>query len=384
MKLPRQRTQLLGAIGLLAAAIWWVSSPGVRQIDPDEEVAFYTAYLHWDTSGQLNLVLFGRLYEPERSSSVRRALVDRLIAPSLFDYIDKQPEDFDDESRRLMYDRLAPFLYDGESRVSLRLEVRGSGGQSVLRLPRTGAGGYFSIATSRANGRSLAEIAGDGLELKLEAIVPRDDTRRFEIRLPVPPRRVPLLVVSDVDDTIRIAEVTNRPAMIERVFLRPYEAVPGMSAIYAQLASGGARFHYVSGSPWQLEPVIREFLLSGRFPLGVLHCRHINWDFWNGDSLDLLEYKVATIERLLAQFASGGVLLIGDSGELDPEVYSRIARDHADRVAAIWIRLVNDAWDSERLAQAAARLGADRVMTTGDAAELAAAAEQLATEVKRK
>ncbi len=50
------------------------------------------------------------------------------------------------------------------------------------------------------------------------------------------------------------------------------------------------------------------------------------------------EYKPKVIEAVLAGLPGRRFVLIGDSGEQDPEIYGRIARAHADQVVAVYIR----------------------------------------------
>jgi hypothetical protein len=369
MGLLRSRKQLIWVTGTFVILSWL----GFRQagrIDADEEVAFFSPYLYWENQSTLRVVLRGRVYEPELDSRMRRAAVARVLEPALFQYIGKRPDEFDAAARERMVRLLHPFLNDGESRVPLEVRLRGAGGESKLRLPRTGAGGYFAAHVTEAGGRRLRELAGSGATLSVEAIVPPRDPRRFVAELAVPPPQMPLLVVSDVDDTVRIAEVTNRPRMIERVFLHEYEPVPGMAEIYGELSSRGAAVHFVSGSPWQVAPEIEAMLRGAKFPAAALHCRQIGWDFWNSDSLHTLDFKVAEISGLLDQFRSCPVLLIGDSGEHDPEVYTEIVRRYADRVAGVWIRRVGPPWDPARLAEVATRIGLDRAIAFTDSGEL--------------
>ena len=259
--------------------------------------------------------------------------------------------------------------------MRLTFRVRGRSGTASISTPATNAGGYFAVTTASAADRSIAEIVGDGDKLEIEAVLAGGDTRQFKVAVKVPPRSLPLLVISDLDDTVRIAEVLDRPKMIERVFLRPYEAVPGMPELYRQLADQGAWFHFVSGSPWQIAPVIEQFLGEAEFPPSVLHCREIGWDFWNSDPMHTKDFKIKTIETLLQQFGSCHVLCIGDDGEHDPEVYTEICRKHRDRVAAIWIRRVRAEWDTERLAEASMLLGTGRAIAFEKPDELASSWE---------
>ena len=50
------------------------------------------------------------------------------------------------------------------------------------------------------------------------------------------------------------------------------------------------------------------------------------------------EHKNGNLDRLAQEFPDVRWLLIGDNGQHDEQIYSRFARDHGDRVAAIAIR----------------------------------------------
>jgi phosphatidate phosphatase APP1 len=52
--------------------------------------------------------------------------------------------------------------------------------------------------------------------------------------------------------------------------------------------------------------------------------------------------KVEAIEPMLAAFPGRRFVLVGDSGEEDPEIYGKIARKYGRQIAAILIRNVTD------------------------------------------
>ncbi len=66
------------------------------------------------------------------------------------------------------------------------------------------------------------------------------------------------------------------------------KAAPGISAFYRKLNNSDTRFHYVSGSPWQLFPVLDEFLGDNSFPAGSINMKEFRanpgssefWDFF--------------------------------------------------------------------------------------------------------
>ena len=53
-----------------------------------------------------------------------------------------------------------------------------------------------------------------------------------------------------------------------------------------------------------------------------------------------MKYKLRTVNKLLRRYPKRKFILIGDSGEKDPEVYLQIARNRPDQVVQILIREV--------------------------------------------
>jgi len=139
-------------------------------------------------------------------------------------------------------------------------------------------------------------------------------------------------------------------------FAREFVAVPGMAAWMQRCAAAGptASFHYVSGGPHQLYPALAEFLQAQAFPPGTVHLRSVDLAheaFAAGAGTRV--HKLAAISRLLSDFPRRRFVLVGDSGEQDPEIYGELARAHRGRIAAIFIREVTVArTDDARYAQA--------------------------------
>ena len=50
------------------------------------------------------------------------------------------------------------------------------------------------------------------------------------------------------------------------------------------------------------------------------------------------KYKPAVIEPLLKMFPQRTFVLVGDSGERDPEIYAALAREHPQQIRHIFIR----------------------------------------------
>ena len=164
-------------------------------------------------------------------------------------------------------------------------------------------------------------------------------------------------IISDIDDTIRHTHVLDRREMLLNTFARPLAAVPGMAELYSRTQAAdeaSVRFHYVSGGPHQLWPMIEQFLQEHGFPPGSAHMRSIDWRAEVfGESAGSVGHKLAVIGMLMRDFPKRRFILVGDSGERDPEIYGQIARDFPGQIASIHIRNVtNERPEDPRYAEA--------------------------------
>jgi hypothetical protein len=181
-------------------------------------------------------------------------------------------------------------------------------------------------------------------------------------------------VVCDIDDTIKHTQVRQRRQMLLNTFAREFIAVPGMAAWTEGVARSNAdtAFHYVSGSPLQLLPPLVAFLRGSAFADGSLHLR--SFSLRPSALLDeeaTSRHKHAEISQLLADHPRRRFVLVGDSGERDPEVYGEIARQAPSRIAAVLIRDVTDEpADAERYQLAFSGVAAERWRLFTDAASL--------------
>jgi phosphatidate phosphatase APP1 len=198
--------------------------------------------------------------------------------------------------------------------------------------------------------------------LSFTTVMSGDDVRRFHGKVALP-REEGITVLSDIDDTIRITQVHDKAQAFARTFLRPFEPVPGMADLYRGWADRGASFHYVSGSPWQLYPLLRVFLKGQRFPEASFDLREFRPKDTSITAIfdHPAEAKLKKIEPMMEHFSRRRFILVGDSGESDPEVYGELARKHPDRVMHIFIRNVTDeSPENKRFQKAFERIGRER------------------------
>jgi len=169
-------------------------------------------------------------------------------------------------------------------------------------------------------------------------------------------------VVSDIDDTIKVTEVHSRRSLLANTFLRKFQAIEGMAERYRQWHRQGADFHYVSSSPWQLFAPLSDLLGDAGFPTGSFHLRSFQLREHMLRRLKLIRRpgKYSAIRQLLTTFPHRRFVLVGDSGERDPELYGALARKYGSQIRSIYIReLPQNPMDTERRRKAFVRLPDD-------------------------
>ena len=208
--------------------------------------------------------------------------------------------------------------------------------------------GYFNVEFGR-----LAPSAGRGwLNIELELLDPQAPAARVraDALALVPPATATTGIISDIDDTVVQTNVIDKLEMLLTVALtnaRTRKPFKGVGAFYRALQRGASGVEnnpifYVSSSPWNLYAPLVEFMQAQNIPVGPILLR----DF--GDHMlfamsDHHSHKLASIERILGDFPQLPFVLIGDSGEQDPEIYAEVVERHPQRIRAIYIRSVDPA-----------------------------------------
>ncbi|MGE0607061.1 MAG: App1 family protein [Pirellulales bacterium] len=328
MHSPRHSWIALAASMLFLANLAWAMKVTDPQspIDDDERVVFFPTAAHRSADGTEWIVpIHGWVFEPRPTSRKRAALLGTLRVAWGLDRDSAETEVF----RR----RAWAFLVDNERGQRIAVQIAGHIEQlppsqpnghfrSELRLPADGPGSP-AAATWLPHMAVMRPL--DGRQFRGEALLLDDEG---------------VSVVSDIDDTVKISEVRNRQVLMRRTFLQEFEAAPGMARLYQSWQARGASFHYVTAAPWQLYEPLSEFLTQQEFPRGTFDMK----DFRLKDSTirnlwaDADTLKRQAIEPLLARFPRRRFILVGDSGERDPEIYGHIARAHPQQVMAIFIR----------------------------------------------
>lgn len=339
---------------LLSLATW--QSP----IKRDEVVVFFPTHAHLDASGMTWIVsIHGWIHEPESDSIGRRLLLEAFRKALELEEADARSATFTA--------RALPFLADNErgKMVPIRL------GETVHRVGPSRPNGHFTgtVRLTVAEGQALADEDG---WVTFRAVTREGDARVFEGRAQlIGPRGVS--IISDIDDTIKISEVRDKKALLANTFLKEFQPVAGMAEAYRAWSGRGAAFHYVSSSPWQLYGPLASFLRANGFPEGPVHLKDFRWTDTSFFNLFLSpeETKPAAIAPILEAFPERTFILVGDSGEKDPEVYAGLKARYPERIARIIIRDVTaEGAGSERYRRVFANVPKDQWRIINSAEEL--------------
>lgn len=347
------------SIVMVSALLYFFSNVDI--VLADEQVTFYPTYGyqkedHW--------VVPMRTWVHERRPRVEK-LIKKVVAEigdtesNEMELFRLRTQDFlaDDKS-----DEVVTFIFDNDPERQ-KYRVQDHDGE-FLKTDRNGlVEGVILLSIEKANELLRLQQSSDGW-LTYRA-VSRGHSGVGRVRLITP---TGLSVISDIDDTVKITEIpAGSTVVIKNTFFREFVASPGMATMYQQWQSEGAVFHYVSGGPWQLYRPLSEFLFSEKegFPEGTFHMKSVTKNFsevrtWK----DLGEFvtnenatfdqKIRQISEILERFPERKFILVGDSGEKDPEVYSTIRRKFGQQVQEIWIRDVINRFDGMKIISATA------------------------------
>lgn len=333
----------------------------------DERVVFFpTTGMRVERNTQWELDIHGWIFEDRP-----RRLHVRAVAGVL----GLTPADDDRDGHRILRERGRLFFVDSESGVKITIRL----GDQRFTLPRSRSNGHFggSIRITNAQAEALADAEG---WIAFRAELRPGDSRAFEGRVQlIEPEGVS--IISDIDDTLRISRADDRMEMMNRAFVQPFEEVNGMTdALRAWAGADNTVFHYVTAAPWQMFPALEEYFDGIDMPRGSFHMNKFRW---LDGSLSRMRrptgaYKRAQIQSILFRYPRRRVILIGDSGEQDPEIYAGFARQYPRRISHILIRdTTGEGADAPRYGEMFATLCNTRVLVFRDPAEIRTAVDFL-------
>lgn len=312
-----------------------------KTVGREEQIVFYPSFASRTEDGRgWTLVVQGCVFDP-RIPWLRRSPVMGLIKRAM--RIDRAADEY-------FRPRMRQFLMTGLKGRVVSIVIAGR----EFQVAESDYMGLFrgTIELNDEIASPLAKASENGGRwLQCQAMLGPSDSREFLGNLQlVEPSGVS--IISDVDDTIKHSNVVNRRDLFRNTFTRNFVPVTGMPELYRDCATAGAVFHFVSGSPWQLYEPLHEFCRAEGYPHGSFHLKRFRFR----EAARKLRmspqkaHKRAAIEPILAAFPQRRFVLIGDSGEQDPEIYGNLSREFPDQIIGVFIRAIRgESRDSERL-----------------------------------
>ena len=149
-------------------------------------------------------------------------------------------------------------------------------------------------------------------------------------------------VISDVDDTVVVSDVTHKAKLIYNTFFKNYKERKIVKEVEQKIKTilknnklqEETAMFFISGSPHQLNNNIKNFLDYHNFQKHAVLTKIIHGE--GKDSLHAsIAYKYDKIVRLLKMYPRIKWVLFGDSGEKDAEIYLKVLKNYPQRIKEI-------------------------------------------------
>ena len=315
-----------------------------KTVGRDEQIVLYPSFASRTPDGRSwSLIVQGCVFDP-RLPWFRRSPVMGLIQRAM--RIDRSADEY-------FRQRMRQFLMSGLKGRLVNVLI----GDREFPVAESDYMGLFKGTVEVPDefaSRLAQSIENSGRWLGCQAVLNAPDEREFAGRLQlIEPTGVS--IISDVDDTIKHSNVSNRRDLFRNTFAKRFVPVTGMPELYRDCAIAGAVFHFVSGSPWQLYEPLHEFCRTEGYPCGSFHLKRFRFR----EAAKKLRkspqkaYKRTAIEPILLAFPQRRFVLIGDSGEQDPDIYGSFLREFPEQIIGVFIRAIRgESRETERIRNA--------------------------------
>jgi hypothetical protein len=321
------------------------AAPVRLQVQTEKEVTFYPTY-GYRAGTNWNAQLRGWVHEDRKVEAEGTVKILKLVAKC------------NDSEVTRVRSRSADFVDDNKKSQKVVVKFDSDPDDKAYEFTRSKSDGIvkLDLVLTDDQAKRLREQQKSPNGWLTYRAVSKDHTGLGRVRL-IEPDPNGLSLISDIDDTIKLTEVpAGKDTVLRNTFCLDFKSVvvPDMAAAYKEL--GDIPVHYVSGGPEQLFGPLYDFLITGPggFPEGTFHLKffssHPSLESANnlmqflGSSLDVTyKHKLNEITELMNRFPERKFILVGDSGEIDPEVYNEIRKKRPAQVQEIRIRdLIND------------------------------------------
>ncbi|MGM0620407.1 MAG: App1 family protein [Bacteroidota bacterium] len=223
--------------------------------------------------------------------------------------------------------------------------------QGQTQITETDEQGFFlfKFRINEKEGRSVGDWFPVHFELLDEIVEDQPETTATGY-IRFIPQGNEHIIVSDIDDTVMVSHSTQTLKKLRLMLFKnahtraPFE---GISFFYRTMAKGTVTrvshpFFYVSSSEWNLYDLLDDFFSYNQLPRGVFLLKKLEHSvlrFWKSGG-GTHQHKFDKIKHLLRFYPNRTFILIGDSGQHDPEIYSRLALEFPGRIETIFIRKI--------------------------------------------
>lgn len=128
------------------------------------------------------------------------------------------------------------------------------------------------------------------------------------------------VVISDIDDTLKMSHVTSIRGMAGRAFLTGI-TFKGMPELLREIAKvkDVEGFYYLSAAPaFLMKKSHQKFLTENNYPMGTMILR---------DDEPKATHKLVNIRKILNKENPDQVIMLGDNGEQDSDIYKTISEE---------------------------------------------------------
>lgn len=220
--------------------------------------------------------------------------------------------------------------------------------QQEERLVQANDEGYFHLQMTYSDAVDEKKL-WHKIDFRLvDRLLKDQDTITAQGEIMIPDQKSEFGVISDIDDTILVSKTTHRIEIIRMALVHNATTrmtFRGVAALYQALHKGsdGRRhnpFFYVSSSPWNMYDMLEDFFRINNLPKGPILLRDIGITENRFIKEKHSKHKLEKIRRIFRYNPELPFILIGDSGQHDPEIYRQVTEEFPGRIKAIYIRNV--------------------------------------------
>lgn len=251
--------------------------------------------------------------------------------------------------------------YETDEIPNVRIKATFQGQEKIVT---TDTEGYFNVTFDFKD--PLPEhLPWHIIDLELLDHLVKDQPKvKAQAEMMVPPADAWFGIISDVDDTILVSHSTEMIKKAQLTFFnnaRTRLPFKGVSAFYQALQRGenGKRHNpifYVSSSAWNLYDLLVHFCQVHDIPKGPFLLRDLGVTTDKFIKKGHMGHKMEKIEQVFNTYPDLPFILIGDSGQKDPEIYEKIVEKYPHQIQAIYIRDVSKDGRDQEVHHIASRL----------------------------